>query len=112
MLVVSISQLAQLGGLEVTVYPIEQGSVLVSTQKGWEGKEVCTCGDEIVCVGQVVDWKRLCTYLFYHLSFFGHLQVYTSFATTFEPSLTRWNESRPGFARKADFSFPRTPQWR
>lgn len=32
--------MAQLGSLDVTVYPLEAGSILVSTQKGWEGKEV------------------------------------------------------------------------
>ncbi|CAM9829674.1 unnamed protein product [Ascophyllum nodosum] len=32
--------LALLGGLEVSVYAIEAGSVLVSTQRGWEGKKI------------------------------------------------------------------------
>lgn len=35
-------QMAQLGSLEVSVYTLEAGSILVSSQKGWEGKEVCT----------------------------------------------------------------------
>lgn len=35
-------QVAQLGSLEVSVYALDAGSILVSTQKGWEGKEVCT----------------------------------------------------------------------
>lgn len=36
--------MAQLGSLDVTVYPLEAGSILVSTQKGWEGKEVSNTG--------------------------------------------------------------------
>ncbi|CAM9280036.1 unnamed protein product [Laminaria digitata] len=35
-----LQHLAQLGGLELEVYTIGDGSVLVSTQKGWEGKEI------------------------------------------------------------------------
>ncbi|CAM9886649.1 unnamed protein product [Scytosiphon promiscuus] len=33
-------QLAQLGSLDVSVYTIDSGSLLVSSQRGWEGKEI------------------------------------------------------------------------
>lgn len=32
--------MAQLGSLEVSVFALEAGSILVSSQKGWEGEEV------------------------------------------------------------------------
>eukprot|EP00752_Nemacystus_decipiens_P006704 g6027.t1 len=35
-----LQQMAQLGSLEVSVYALDAGSILVSTQKGWEGQEV------------------------------------------------------------------------
>ncbi|CAM9541601.1 unnamed protein product [Hapterophycus canaliculatus] len=35
-----LQQLAQLGSLDVSVYTLDSGSILVSSQRGWEGKEI------------------------------------------------------------------------
>ncbi|CBN77894.1 hypothetical protein Esi_0077_0066 [Ectocarpus siliculosus] len=35
-----LQQLAQLGSLEVSVYALDAGSVLVSSQRGWEGQQI------------------------------------------------------------------------
>eukprot|EP00903_Cladosiphon_okamuranus_P008666 g8306.t1 len=35
-----LQQMAQLGSLDVSVYALDPGSILVSSQQGWEGQEV------------------------------------------------------------------------
>lgn len=51
-------QLAQLGGLELAVYAIDPGSVLVSTQRGWEGKEVRILGRIGIWVCLLRLWRN------------------------------------------------------
>lgn len=66
-------QLASLGMLDVSVYAIEPGSILVSSQQGWEGKQVrsrdsfppTVLSSAWLVVGYSTWWVILCTNTFF-----------------------------------------------